>query len=298
MKPNKTPLVLGFDPKAPVCDALAAALHLVAGSGGELHLVHAVDLPESVWASMSTEWAARARAEMLADAEQRVEQAVARAFATLGATRPAGLRHEVDLGHPARVLGAACERVGASMVVVGPHIKEHVLNLGSVPRALLAEGPPSVWVQRGVFRVPKRILVPVDLSPLSLAALARARELARQSGGTLHVLHCFRRPDFFPTPDPGGEAHYPTYVVDQTRDKDEVEFRELERSFDWAGVPHELEFVEGEPIDEVLAREAQADLLVVGTHGRTGLARFLLGNVAASVLGRAKGAVLAVRPDA
>ena len=298
MRPSHAPLVLGFDPKAPVSDPLAAALHLMGGSGGALHIVHAVDLPESVWSSMSTEWAARARAEMLSDAEQRVEQGVARALATLGVPRPAGLQHEVDLGHPARVLGAACERLGASMVVVGPHVKDHALSLGSVPRALLAEGPASVWVQRGVFRVPKRILVPVDLSPLSLAALARARDLARQNGGSLLVLHCFRRPDFFPTPDPGGEAHYPTYVVDQTRSKDEAEFQELERGFDWGGVEHQLEFVEGEPIDEVLRREPDADLIVVGTHGRTGLARFLLGNVAASVLSQAKGAVLALRPSA
>ncbi len=297
MNDSRAPVVLGFDPRARAIDTLAAALALARARGVGVHLVHAIDYPESMWTGLSTEWAGAARTDLTRQAEHAVEAELQRAFGTLGAERPRDFTREIVLGHPARAIAAACERTAASLVVVGPHHKDHALDLGSVPRALLAQGPAGVWVQRGPWRDPTRVLVPVDLSPLSLTALATARDLVRPYDGELSVLHCFVRPDFFPDPAPSETTTYPTYVVEDVQRRDEAEFRELENTFDWRGVRRRLEFVEGVPAQETLARETEVDAIAVGTHGRTGLARFILGNVAAAILARATGSVLGVRPD-
>jgi nucleotide-binding universal stress UspA family protein len=55
---------------------------------------------------------------------------------------------------------------------------------------------------------------------------------------------------------------------------------------DWQGVTHDEQFIEGVADAEngILARTSEVDLVVMGTHGRTGVWRFLLGNVAYRVL--------------
>jgi nucleotide-binding universal stress UspA family protein len=132
------------------------------------------------------------------------------------------------------------------------------------------------------------VLHPTDFSDRSANALPLACALAHDYGARLVVLHVAQ-----PTPLVYGEG----FVVP---DPDEVVRVERERLQDLlvpvSGIPVERRFVEGDPANRILdvARKIRADLIVLGTHGRTGLKRLLMGSVAEQVVRKALCPVLTV----
>ena len=140
----------------------------------------------------------------------------------------------------------------------------------------------------------KRNLVPVDGSDTSIKALVAGLQLARDSGGRVRILHWLD--DF-------------AYVVGAGHDAEVLELaragagRVLHDAMDIAksaGVPSDSRLVEGasQRLGDVVADEAQAweaDLVVVGTHGRHGANRLLLGSGAEHVIRMAPVPVLVVR---
>lgn len=131
---------------------------------------------------------------------------------------------------------------------------------------------------------PRRILVPVDLTPVSGRAFRAARVVARRFHARLEAVHC--RPPLSPELDVYG----PTA---RGRDRARLEAA-LRRRFRGADSLHILTGDPGALIPR-LARERGADLVVVGTHGRLGAARALYGSVAAQGMGRCLVPVLVVR---
>jgi len=86
----------------------------------------------------------------------------------------------------------------------------------------------------------------------------------------------------------------PHYVIDDVRKTERTEFEAFVEDFDWQGVGATTITAEGEPWTEILARQDDCDLIVMGTHGRTGLARAVLGSVAYRVLKGAHRPILVV----
>jgi universal stress protein A len=143
-----------------------------------------------------------------------------------------------------------------------------------------------------------RVLVPIDFSPSARAALEYATFLAARLGAELEVLHVWEPPGYV---GPDTLALLPIAPGqpgwDQTRA--EVE-REIEHFLAKSGArPNRLSVrVEaGEPSDTILrvAKDGGSDLIVMGTHGRTGLSRLLIGSVAEAVLRRSTCPVLTLR---
>ncbi len=135
----------------------------------------------------------------------------------------------------------------------------------------------------------RRILHPTDFSDLSKPAFELASALARDYGAKLTVLHVAVPPPVFA---PDGIA-MPMPVEEPFEDRAKLaEFRS-----DDPRVTVEHRLVEGSPAEEILriAREMKADLIVVGTHGKGGLARLIVGSVAESVLRKASCPVLTVK---
>jgi nucleotide-binding universal stress UspA family protein len=136
----------------------------------------------------------------------------------------------------------------------------------------------------------RRILHPTDLSETSRAAFRLACALARDSGAELRVLHVY------PPPVGGAEA------VDRHRD-DELEttlkqkIRDAAPAADAPGVAVDYWIEEGAPAEVIVEVAKVCDLVVMGTHGRTGLARVLLGSVAERVVREAPCPVATVRPS-
>jgi nucleotide-binding universal stress UspA family protein len=195
--------------------------------------------------------------------------------------------------HPAQLVLERAAVEEANLIVLGRHRRHGILGLGSTARGVLAGAPCPVWVQAGPVRVVRRILVPVDLSEESLAALGTACTWGERFGAEIIVLHCFQTPELFAGhgyPVPG-----PPYVVEQLGNDAKSEFEKVMEGVDWKGVPHETRFVEDHPAHQILALQDDVDLVMMGSHGRTGLSGALLGNIALSVIRDGHVPVLALR---
>jgi universal stress protein A len=139
----------------------------------------------------------------------------------------------------------------------------------------------------------KTILMAHDFSDSGGRALERAAELARANGATLHLLHVV---EYLPPVDTSFGAVSP-FEVDLTDQMVESSRTRLTALGAEMGIPADRCWVEvGSPKLEVIriAEEIEADLIVVGSHGRHGIA-LLLGSTASSVVHHAKCDVLAVR---
>jgi nucleotide-binding universal stress UspA family protein len=139
-----------------------------------------------------------------------------------------------------------------------------------------------------------RILAGVDYSELGELALRTAVERARvEPGAELHVVTV-------------GEGWAPATATEIAADVTADFVRKAEKTLREyvdgvaRGVPSRVHVRTGKPSTEIaaVATEIAADLVVVGTHGRTGLRRMALGSVAEAVVRRAPCPVLVVRPTA
>jgi universal stress protein A len=135
----------------------------------------------------------------------------------------------------------------------------------------------------------KKILFATDFSPASDAALHYATALARDSGAVLLLLHV----EESPAPITAGEMMLPqpTYPNPELRRMlDAVEP-------DDPSVRYEHVLVQGSAAEEIVsvANDRGVDLIVMGTHGRTGLRRVLMGSVAEAVMRHADCPVLTLR---
>jgi nucleotide-binding universal stress UspA family protein len=118
---------------------------------------------------------------------------------------------------------------------------------------------------------PKRILCPVDFSDCSCVALDHACELAAESSAKLFIIHV----------EKAGQTCLPgsTGYVEAL---DEHKRLLIETTPSSAEIDYEQHYLRGNTIDEIrrFAMLRDVDLIVMGTHGRTGLAKALMGNVA------------------
>jgi len=127
----------------------------------------------------------------------------------------------------------------------------------------------------------KKILFPTDFSTSSDAGLRHATALARESGATLLVLHVEEPPLAYG----GGEMYYGVPNPDHAAIN-----RMLKAIVPTSpDVKYEHRLVVGEPASEIvrIAEQEGVDMIVMGTHGRTGLRRMLMGSVAEAVVRRA-----------
>lgn len=127
----------------------------------------------------------------------------------------------------------------------------------------------------------KKILFPTDFSTPSDAALAHATALARDTGATMVIVHVEEPPVVYGT----GEMYYGIPNPDTEALKKMLEAVVPTDS----DVKYEHHLVTGDPATEIvrLAEEEGVDLIVMGTHGRTGLKRLLMGSVAEAIVRRA-----------
>jgi nucleotide-binding universal stress UspA family protein len=159
-----------------------------------------------------------------------------------------------------------------------------------------------------VYRVPDqrdgrqeavmKILIGMDDSPFSDAALEYVRGMRWPEGTKVIVLTAIRSPiavysEVYVPPTPQGEG----VLQEQMREHQELVSRG-ERLLKDAGLQTEARVLRGDPREALVdaARNEGADLLVVGSHGRTGLAKLLMGSVAAHVVAHAPCSVLVVKP--
>ena len=275
--------------------SISVAVDLANRAGASLELLHVVQVPtllgtrfdQSSVAAMNAERVGRSRDVLLAH--------LARLFTDteVNGTPVAELVHVVA-GQPPKATLERAREIGADLIVLGESGKTKNLDFGGVARAVLSRAECPIWLQSAPPRKIEHILAPVDLSDHSMVALAAAVDLARLHGAEVTALHTFDLQGYaFMTVPYGVSARVPH--VESIMDANKERFEEQLAAFDWQGVAHRTVFSDDEAARGILRRQEEHDLIVMGTHGRTGLSAALLGGVAYSVMRSAYRPVLAIR---
>lgn len=139
----------------------------------------------------------------------------------------------------------------------------------------------------------RKILCPVDFSESSSHALLYARAFASAHDATLKLLHVIEEPTCFASDDVLYDAESISRL--KTACEDELQAVVSQVKTEHEDVSCELSI--GQPFSEIVrcARADDVDLIVMGTHGRTGLAHVLIGSVAERVVRKAPCPVLTVK---
>ena len=290
-------IVAALDFSSGSAAALVRAADLAARSGAALHLLHAdVLFRSSGDGTPPTDSPSSAL-------RVRVERFAAEALGLDGPDALDALGPTVavvrDVTALAAILRYAAE-VEADMLVVGTHGRSGLarLLLGSVAEAVVASAPCPV------LTVPDRgsagpgpdapVLVAVDFSERSRVALAAGVALAEPFGASVEVVHVVQNAGPHPGLAPGALSLADAYPAQDTIVRERLHrFAEGVPGLVLAAVHVAL----GLPsrVVPALATERGAGALVLGTHGRTGLAHALIGSVAEAALRRAPCPVLTLK---
>jgi nucleotide-binding universal stress UspA family protein len=141
----------------------------------------------------------------------------------------------------------------------------------------------------------KNIVVPVDFSSHSDEAVRIAADLSIRYEGALTLVYVFQ-PVHDPMPE-GYVLYTPTQITEMTQHFERLLGASKKQAEGAGAVDVQTRLLQGFVTAELLefARKQRADLIVMGTHGRTGVAHALLGSVAERVLRKAPCPVLTVR---
>ncbi len=143
-----------------------------------------------------------------------------------------------------------------------------------------------------------RILVPIDFSAHSKNALKYAIPMAEQFGASLHLIYVVE-PTIYPADLGFGQVVLPG-VEDELREKGSEELQTLIEREIGTRVLASSTVRTGRPHQEILleAEDSDVDLIIVATHGHTGVEHMLFGSTAARIVRLAKCPVLTIRPQA
>jgi nucleotide-binding universal stress UspA family protein len=143
----------------------------------------------------------------------------------------------------------------------------------------------------------KRILLPTDFSECSRAALDCASCLASATGARLYILYVDELKDVSVPAIPPVEGGYLYAAAWDDERREELQEMLAKIVPTVANVAYEHRLLTGSPTAQILrfAEQESIDLIVMGSHGRTGLARLVMGSVAQAVMRGAKCPVLIVK---
>ena len=263
--------------------ALAEAVRLAVSHDATLHVFHGVLLhaeDPAVEQHQLDAWVAEARrlGSEFGGAPLSVAASSARGVSAFDAIMDEIARRQPDL------------------LVVGTHGRSGVARflMGSEAEKLLRHAPCHVLTVRANARGSatdpvRRVLVPVDFSDTARHAFDAARSLAAETDASVTVLYVV---------EPLPAIYYAADISSRFELDGELQGRVQASLRDWAGVEVDRWVVaEGPPAQEILrvADDEQADLIVMGTRGRTGLDHVLVGSVTEKVCRFARTPVLVIR---
>ncbi len=279
---------------------LVCGIRWPAGTG--IVVVEAVESGEGLyggpWPALAMLEQSRLEAEIRSTAEQDVRTA-GEQLARPGLT----VDTAVLRGRAATAIIERARIMGANLIVVGSrgHGRIGSMLLGSISSELVDHAPAPVLVARGASI--DRILLAWDGS----ACAARAAELLPAwpifSGSSIRVVSVadIEVPWWTGFPEPGSPELMPIFVdaAEATRRHHDELALGMTDTLRSSGLSATADRLEGDAATELIARAKamKTDLIVMGTHGRTGLARLVIGSVARNVLHHATCSVLIVRQN-
>jgi universal stress protein E len=274
--------------------ALRQAVWLARKSGGQLILANAV--PDF---SMSVHWGPLER-----DANQRTmldRSDTAMRHAVVGVNAmDLDVKLVTLVGEPFVEITRAVQERGCSMVLAGTrgHTKLEQFFMGSTAKRLIRNCPASVWIVRAEHVGPPQVvLAATDFSDVSLKAVKEGLKIAQQAGAEFHLLHVVDSndvPEDMISRIPAGSSLRQEINEEAARRLEEflgslaVDRTQIKVHLSW-----------GTPWQEIqrISRHQAADLIVIGTVGRSGIKGLLMGNTAEKVLDTCECSILIVKPD-
>lgn len=278
----------------PTADSEAAflrALDLARAHGSSLHLIHVLDMDPlaRAWAERQGEgsgtWVGESKAALAK---------LARTAAEAGVEVSTSLQY----GKPADTLARIAAEEKIDLVVVGARRPSGAMTvyalrgvlLGTTASRVIHECPSAVWVVRpNAPRPYARIVVATDLSPLGERTLEHAARLAQREGAKLHVVHAidtwFARQAWYFRPSDASIRRDLEAQLTEARSKLAYQ---LANTVERVGLTTQtlthLEIMAPEELILRVARLENADLVVLGTRARHGLAGFFVGNTCERIL--------------
>lgn len=270
--------------------AIRVAVRIARETGAELVLVHAWYIPPSAY-SLDAPFPPYAVQELIDDSQRALDEAVKEA-ATAGARNVSG---RLLTGVPWMEIVTHLENQGFDLCVIGTHGRTGLARilLGSVVEKVIRHAPCSVLAVRpdGEVKPFRHALVPTDFSENAEHALDLAAKLVEPTGA-ITLLHVIEVPVAF-----SGEL-----AADFARDLDKRAAATLDEEIGrvkrTTATPITARSRLGYPGVQTLATlddDLSVDLVVMGSHGRTGIKRVLLGSVAEKVVRHARCPVLVAR---
>lgn len=276
---------------------VAAGYQLARLTGAELHLLHAYPLSAVFYGSPMG--MATVHPYPMESEREQVGALLDEQLKRLHVPPESVTDKVLAAGAPHRLLITAAQELEADLIVVGASDTHSPLEplLGSTADRVLRQAHvPVLVVREGTAMPPKRLLAPVDLSELCDQSITWGLGiLGDLMGGepspeveTLFVLSGNERS--------GSNQFTPEQVERFAEEELERHTALLAEKVGWPATP---KLRTGMPRHEIVAEleERPADLVVLGTHGRSGFERLLLGSVAADVARRASTSVLIVPPS-
>ncbi len=264
--------------------AAERAVSLARSCEAEVTLVH-------VYEPGSAETASVLSAGAIIEQNRRAgEREVEALVASLGAPQ---LRTRLQIGHD--IPGTVCDvarELDTDLIVLGTLGRTGVSRffLGSVAENVMRRAHCPVWVERPsgpALHEVERLVVCTDLSPLSEAGLALAAQLAQLLGSAVEIVYALE------TPDRGLSIEARRQLTGEVKEQ----LTGLATKYFEGALPRRT-IVEGANVVDGLtahASQCSADLVVLATHGRTGLSRVFMGSVAERVARFAPCSVLVAR---
>jgi nucleotide-binding universal stress UspA family protein len=143
----------------------------------------------------------------------------------------------------------------------------------------------------------RRILHATDYSKASERALQEAVDFAKQNNAELVVVHVIQPVVPYVAGEDIGAAELYVKLEESTKQDAQASMNKLTQRLERLGVKVKSLLLKGAPADQIVkaAKNRKADMIVIGTHGRTGLSKLFMGSVASRVISMAQQPVLTVR---
>lgn len=209
------------------------------------------------------------------------------------------VKYEVLLGEPFVELTYTVLAGGHDLVLAGTRglAGWEQMLVGSTARRLIRKCPASVWIVKAEHTHPPRtVLATTDFSEVSCRAVSQALWIARQANAEFHLLHVSDSADlpedWLVRVGAGSTLQREIDAAGQRR------LEEFAAALPLEGMPLHVHHLSGIPWKEVTstARAVGADLIALGTVGRSGVHGLLLGNTAEKILSACDCCILAVKP--
>ena len=143
----------------------------------------------------------------------------------------------------------------------------------------------------------RRILHATDYSKASERALQEAVDFAKQNEAELLVVHVIQPAVPYVAGEDIGAAELYVKLEESTKQEAQRSMNKLVQRLERLKVKAKTLLLRGIPADQIVkaAKNRRADMIVIGTHGRTGLTKLFMGSVASRVISMAQSPVLTVR---